>query len=72
MHRRFRGALDFAIKKEVKYLFKCFYLLDVFISLRFTNGGAKISIKLFSLDVVFFPVHPAVLKYEAKIDLLVF
>ena len=39
---------------------------------RFVNGVIKISIKFFSTDGVFFPVHPAVLKYQAKIDLLVF
>ena len=39
---------------------------------RFANGGVKISIKFFSTDVVFFLVHPAVLKYQAKIDLLSF
>ena len=46
---------------------RCLHLLA-----GFANGGVKISIKFFSTDVVFFPVHPAVLKYEAKIDLLVF
>ena len=40
--------------------------------LRFVNEGVTISIKYFSTDIVFFPVHPAVLKYQAKIDVLVF
>ena len=35
------------------------------------GGVTEIWIKCFSADVVFFPVHPAVLKYQAKIDLLV-
>ena len=39
---------------------------------RFANGGLKISIKFFSTEVVFFAVHPAVLKYQAKVVLLVF
>ena len=39
---------------------------------RCPEEGVKISIKFFSTDIVFFPVHPAVLKYQAKIDLPVF
>ena len=39
---------------------------------RFANGGVKISIKFFSTEVGFFAVHPAVLKYQAKVVLLVF
>ena len=57
--------------KEVS-ISECFYLPDAFICFWFANGGAKVWIKFFSKDVVFFPVHSAVLKYEAKIDLLVF
>ena len=104
-NRRFRGAVDFAIKQVGKHtISKCIYLLDVFICLLFikiknglminpevenrsicvwllycvinfsrsANGGVKISIKFFSPDVVFFLVHPAVLKYQTKTDLLVF
>ena len=39
---------------------------------RFASGGVKISMKFFSTEVVFFAVHPAVLKYQAKVVLLVF
>ena len=60
-HRRFRGAVDFAIEQRVS-ISKCFYLLDVFICLWFANEGVKISIKFFSTDVAFFPVHITVLK----------
>ena len=35
----------------------------------FANGSVTISIKFFTTDFVFFPVHPAVLKNLAKIDL---
>ena len=51
------------INTEVEKRSICVWLLYCVISFsRFANGGVKISIKFFSPDVVFFPVHPAVLK----------
>ena len=47
-------------------------LCDQYYFCRFVNGSVKISIKFFSTDVVFFLVHPAVLKYQMKINLLLF
>ena len=61
------------INPEVEKRSICVWLLYCVINFcRFANGGVKISIKFFSTDVVFFPAHPAVLKYQAKIDVLLF